>query len=144
MQPFRTTSETILAVHFFGGILTNVMQISSLNKLTSWNYAFLDRSVVFLNNIILFDFFFLTFIFSLKNWKIRVFFCRRDNGSFLYDIHREGKEQWGGGGRGRGDHRIFANFVNVCRWFWERVVWPCWTSICTCSKSFFLWYLKTS
>ena len=43
-------------------------------------------------------FFFLTFIFSLKNWKIRVFFCRRDNGSFLYDIHREGKERWGGGG----------------------------------------------
>ena len=44
--------------------------------------------------------------------------------------------------KGKEDHRIFANFVNGCRWFWERVVWPCWTSICTWSKSFFPWYLE--
>ena len=44
--------------------------------------------------------------------------------------------------KGKEDHRIFTNFVNGCRWFWERVVWPCWTSICTWSKSFFPWYLE--
>ena len=45
-------------------------------------------------------------------------------------------------GKGKWDHRIFANFVNGWRWFWVRVVWSCWTSICTWSKSFFLWYLE--
>ena len=73
---------------------------------------------VFLDNFILFDFFLLTFIFSVKNWRIGVFFCRRDKGSFIYEIHREGEE----GGSGGGNHRFFANFVNVCGWFWERVV----------------------
>ena len=45
-------------------------------------------------------------------------------------------------GKGKWDHRIFANFVNVWGWFWDRVVWSCWTSICAWSKSFFLWYLE--
>ena len=45
-------------------------------------------------------------------------------------------------GKGNWDHRMFANFVNVWGWFWDRVVWSCWTSICAWSKSFFLWYLE--
>ena len=32
-----------------------------------------------------------------------------------------GKKKW--------VHKILTNFVNGCRWFWERVVWLCWTSI---------------
>ena len=53
---------------------------------------------VFLDNFILFDFFLLTFIFSVKNWRIGVFFCRRDKGSVIYETHREGEEGgWGGG-----------------------------------------------
>ena len=46
--------------------------------------------------------------------------------------------------RDHGDNSIFANFVNICWWFWERVVWPFWTSIGAWSTSFFPWYLKTS
>ena len=54
-QPIRITKETILAVHFFNGILTNVIYISYLNKLASSYYAFLDRSVLTLiNNLFLF------------------------------------------------------------------------------------------
>ena len=60
-------------------------------------------------------FFFLTFIFSLKNWKIRVFLCRRDKGSFLYDIHREGKEGCVGGGgvEGSQDFRQFCECLRM-------------------------------
>ena len=45
-------------------------------------------------------------------------------------------------GKGKWDHRIFADFVKDWGWSWDTVVWPCWTSICTWSKSFFLWYLE--
>ena len=45
-EPVRISKKTILAFHFFKRILTNVIWISNLNKLASWNYAFLDRSVL--------------------------------------------------------------------------------------------------
>ena len=47
-------------------------------------------------------------------------------------------------GKGKWDHRIFADFVKDWGWSWDTVVWPCWTSICTWSKSFFLWYLEST
>ena len=62
-QPMRTTSETILPVHFFSETIDKCRVNIKLEQIGKLKCFLIEVFYIFLDNIILFDVFLLTLIF---------------------------------------------------------------------------------